>query len=131
MLLRLFHGDGRLPDALRAEVEAEGVKLLAEALRGTVTLRDYRSPRRRSSWKKMSAHGAIAITSGRLVVWANRMKWIDVPLPAPPEALSASLDEPERVCVAVDAGAFSADTTGRVEVRFATPEAQQVVALLS
>ena len=40
---RILLGTGRLPDALRGEVMAEGVLLLEESLRGSVTYRHYPS----------------------------------------------------------------------------------------
>ena len=120
---------GRLPDDLRASLEAQGVLLLDENLPGSITLRHFKAPWRRASWKKSSARVAVAILRDRLVVYANKRKWLDVPLPAPP--LEVTLDEPERVCIGFDIGAYRDDASGRVELRFTTAQAQQVQALLS
>ena len=49
---RILLGTGCLPDELRGEVMAEGVLLLEEGLRGSVTYRHYRAPGRRANWSK-------------------------------------------------------------------------------
>ncbi len=131
LLRRLFLGPGELPADDRAVVEGEGIQVLAERLRGTVTYRNYRAPDRHSSFLKRSQNGAIAISGRRLVVVRNRDKEIDIPLDDPRLAkLAAGLDEPERFCLSWDAGDLHDDRAGTVELRFSTPEAQRIVALL-
>jgi hypothetical protein len=130
---RMLLGSGRLPDALRAELPASGdVLLLEEGLRGSITYRHYRAPGRRSSWAKEAIAGAIAVTAGRVVVWAGRGKQVDVPRPSPYlAALEVTVEGQDRLCVAFDAGRFNADRAGRVEIRLRTPQAAPIAALLS
>ncbi|MBL7499051.1 hypothetical protein I6A84_21195 [Frankia sp. CNm7] len=125
-------GSGRLPERLRAELAAEGLVLLEEELTGSVTRRRYRAPGEWSSWSKEAASGAIAITAGRLVVWAGRFKHIDVPLAHPIRAtIEVVVDRPGRVCFAYDAGTTNPSRSGRVEVRLRTAQAGRVAQLLA
>jgi hypothetical protein len=64
-----FFFSGKLPDPLRAELEAEGIVLLEEDLRGTITYRNYRAPGRRYGLRKARIAGAIAVTRQRVVAW--------------------------------------------------------------
>jgi hypothetical protein len=122
---------GRLPDHLRITLEPEGLGFLEERLRGSITYRHYRAPGRRSNWRKQATVGAIAISSRRLVVVTGRQKFIDVPRDHRLwQAVEITADRPERVCFAFDAEAFSAERSGRVEVRLRTKQARQVVQLL-
>jgi hypothetical protein len=129
---RLFLGSGRLSDQLRAELAAEDLLLLEEGLTGSITLRRYRAPGQRAWFAKQAILGAIVITSGRLVVWVGRSKNIDVPLTHPWfGAIQVTVDRPDRVRFAYDAGRFSASRSGVVTVRLRTAQAQHVVELLS
>lgn len=131
-LMRVLLGPGRFPEALRAELAADGPVVLEEGLSGSVTYRNYRAPRQRSNWKKEAASGAVAITRTRLVVFAGRMKHIDVPLAHPLRAtITVAADQPDRVCFGYDAGAASSDRSGQVEVRLRTPQAARIVELLT
>jgi hypothetical protein len=131
LLRRLFLGTGELPADDRAAVEHEGIQVLAERLRGTVTYRNYRAPDRHATFLKRSQNGAIAISGRRLVVQRNRVKEIDLPLDDPLLAkLAIGLDEPDRLCLSWDAGDLHGDRAGTVELRFSTPEAGRIVALL-
>jgi hypothetical protein len=66
-LRRALLGSGRLPEELRATLNAEGLVLLDEELTGSITYRNYRAPGQYSSWKKEPTSGAIAVTPNRLV----------------------------------------------------------------
>jgi hypothetical protein len=128
VLLRLLIGTGRLPDDVREVLAAEGVAVLEEGLSGSLTLRDYRAPGRRASWKKSAVSGAIAVTGRRLLVWVGGAANIDVPLDHPGRsAVGVEAETPDRVCFTYDAAAFHDDRSGQVEVRFRTPGAAHVV----
>ncbi len=132
-LHRMRFGSGRLPEDLRGELLASGdVVLLEEALLGSVTYRRYRGPGRRSSWAREAVRGAIAVTAGRVVIWAGRVKHVDVPRPSSHlAALEVTTERQDRLCVAYDAGAFNPNMTGRVKVRLRTPQAARIAELLS
>jgi len=130
-LRRLLLGTGRLPDELRAELESDGIVLLAEGLAGTITYRHYRAPGRRSSFRKEGTSGAIALSTHRLVVWAGRMKQIDLPRTGEFLAsIEVTVGSPGRVCFGYDAGRYRPDHSGTVEVRLRTDRAAELVELI-
>jgi hypothetical protein len=132
-LRRVFLGSGRLPDDLRTSLAAEGVVLLEEGLSGSITYKNYRSPRFVATWRKVAFTGAIAITGQRFVVAASRGgKPVDVPLTHElRKAVTVRTDGPDRVLFSVDPSAFDAQKSGTVEVRLRTPRAPEVAALLN
>jgi hypothetical protein len=122
---RLLAGCGRFPEAFYAALLSEGVSLLEEDVRVTITYRGFRSPRRRSTWRRISTVGAIAVTEQRVVVWGARGKQIDVPFEDPRfKALHIGVEQPDHVLIAFDASAFDRSASGRVELRLrsARPE---------
>ena len=96
---RLFYS-GKLPQPLRAELDAEGVVLLEEDLRGTVTYRNYRAPGKRYGIRKTRIAGAIAVTRQRVVAWGMGGRQIDVPLGYP--GVEIARDGEEKVVFAPD-----------------------------
>ncbi len=127
-LVRLLAGGGRFSPEQRAELEAEGAQILEDGLRGSVTWRDYRAQRRYSSFRKKGVYVAIALTGRRLLVQRTGGKEIDVPFDHPGfAAIEASLDEPDRLCLAFDPGAFDPEASGRIEVRLSTLQAGRLL----
>lgn len=131
--LRLLLGRGVFPDALRAELEGEGVEQLAEDLYGTVTLRDYRGPDRRASVRKQGFAAAVAINRKRLVVWSGS-KWgaprgmqVNCGFDDPRyQRLEIRPEAPDRFLVACRLEEFHDDRSGRFEVRLRTPKATEL-----
>jgi hypothetical protein len=131
-LRRALLGSGRLSDQFRDALSAEGMLLLEEELPGSITYRNYRAPGRYSSWKKEPTSGAIAITASRLVVWTGKSKHIDLPRSGPLRtAVEVTLDGADHVRFGYDAGRFSAERSGQVEVRLRTSQAARIVGFLS
>ena len=124
-------GSGRLADDLRAALTAETPLFLEEELPGSITYRDYRAPGQRIGLRKEATAGAIAVTATRLVVWAGRGKNIDIPLDRPSRPyVKVTLDKPDRICFAYDAGRFRPERSGTVEVRLRTVQAAHIADLL-
>jgi hypothetical protein len=138
LLRRIFIGDGHFPPDLRAHLESEGFVLVEEDLPGSITFRNYRAPRQRSSFEKVATGGSIAITRRRIVIFLAggrtglRGKHMDVPLDDPRiRTVEVTADGPEKVCVAYDPSKFNPATSGRVEVRLKTPRAGEIVAIMN
>jgi hypothetical protein len=71
LLYRLF-GIGKIPDALRIQPQSEGMVLLDEGVKGSVTYRNFHAPGRRDAWRRQWYTGSIALTKMRLVaLWYN------------------------------------------------------------
>jgi hypothetical protein len=120
----------RLPDRLRTTLTAEGLLLLDENLRGSITFRRYRAPGQYSGWERTKVFGTVAVTRRRLLVWAAHTKQVDVPFDHPRRtAVTLSVEKPDRLCIEADAGAFHPDRSGRIEYRFRTRNAATIRAL--
>ena len=117
MLGRLLLGGGTLPDALRAELVAEGLDQEEEGLRGTVTYRHYRAPRRRSSWRRQWIRAALAITDRRLLVAIRGRPFVNVPWDDPRLREMELAVEDDRLLIAFDPGLFDERRSGRIELR--------------
>jgi len=120
MLGRLLLGSGTLPDDLRAELVAEGLDQEEEGIRGTVTYRRYRAPRRRAGWRREWIRAALAITDRRLLVAIRGRRFLDVPWDDPRlEQMELGIDG-DHLLIAFDPGLFDDRRSGRVELRLAT-----------
>ncbi|MBJ7522062.1 MAG: hypothetical protein JHC84_20340 [Solirubrobacteraceae bacterium] len=127
-LSRLLLG-GYVPDALRAELDAEAVLILAEDCPGTLTYRNFRSPRRRASLKKQGIRAAVVVTSRRVVICRRSGPLLDVPFDDPRfAALEWEEDRPDRFCVGFDVAVFHDDWSGRWEIRLTTDRTPEILA---
>ena len=123
LLYRLF-GVGKIPAQWRATIESEGVVLMDEGIGGSVTYRDFRSPRRRASWKKSAFSGAIALTRTRLLGLQFSRPAINVPLDDERlRQMQFSNEGADRILIAFNANLFHDDWSGTIEYRFRTPQA--------
>jgi hypothetical protein len=130
-LRTLFFGAGRMPEPARSELLAENVLALEEGLWITVTWLNFRAPGRYSNWKRQAHVGALALTSRRLVGYTRRTKIMDVPFDHPTlREVRLRLDPPGALCFACDAAKLRPEQSGTIEVRFFTPRAAEILALL-
>jgi hypothetical protein len=99
-LMFWLFGLGRVPARVRPEIEREGVELLDEGLSGTVTLRHFRSPRRRASFRRNWFCGSLVVTGQRFAAYGIRNSLIEVPLQAQQLGkLDCSLEGDNCLCV--------------------------------
>jgi hypothetical protein len=126
-----FFGIGKLPANLVAESQAEGLLLMDEGIRGTVTYINFRGGGRISNWRRQWFGGAIVLTQQRLVAYRIRQRIIDVALDDPRlKQIEFSIEQPETFVAAFDAGLFQPDWKGRIEYRFRTPLSNSILATL-
>ena len=131
-LRRLFMRTGEFSEEMRAQLVAEGVVVMEENLPASITWRHYRAPGRRYGYRRMGTRGSVALTTERLVVWGAGHPQIDVPLRHPlVRAIEASVDQPGRLLLAFDAHEFHDNTSGRIEVRLKTEQAERLVELVN
>jgi hypothetical protein len=118
VLGRLLLGRGTLPDALRADLVAEGLDQEEEGLLGTVTYRHHRAPHRRSSRRRQWVRAALAITDRRLLVAIRGRPFVNVAWDDPRlREMELSVGDDDRLLIAFDAGLFDERRSGRVELR--------------
>src|SRR5260370_11831927 len=79
LLYRLL-GVGKIPRQLSATLQSEGIVLLDEGIAASVTYLDFRSPGRRSNWRRKWFTGSIALTQVRLVALQYSNTPINVPV---------------------------------------------------
>ncbi|GAA1033956.1 hypothetical protein GCM10009557_37280 [Virgisporangium ochraceum] len=125
-------GPGTLAADLRARLVAEGLLFLAENLPGVMVFRRYRTPGQRVFRRTVRVRGAVGVSRRGLVVWAGGAKRVDVPFADPrwDAAMSYSVDRAGRLRIVGAVGPFHPDRSGRIEYRFTTGHAREIVALL-
>jgi len=125
-------GLGKLPKVMAPTLRGEGIVLLDEGVRGSVTLRKFRAPGRIHSYRKSAFAGSIVITELRFAAFALWRPLINVPLDDERlELLELSVPREGLLCVKFDAGAFLDDWKGSVECRFSTSSARMFLSRLS
>ncbi len=110
---------GRIPPAYKEGLAAEGIVWLEEGVRASITLKDYKAPGRKTSWRRAGFTGSIALTRKRIIAFAHSKRVISVPFnDARITQLEASIENGRCLVCAFDAAAFDSDRSGRVECRF-------------
>lgn len=127
LLYRLF-GVGKIPAAAVQALTTEGVVLMDEGLGGSVTYRNFRSPGRISSYRKVGLITSIAVTNKRLTAFSGNDPVIDVELKDPRiKQIAFSVESNGALLAAFDASLFHDDWSGTLEYRFRTPLALQII----
>lgn len=123
LLYRLFRL-GKIPKDHRAALEAEGLALVEEGLRGSVTFRRFKAPGKQYSWRKSWFAGSVVLTRKRVVAFAFSKRIINVPFSDPRlMKLKCEVEDDTCLCFSFDAADFNSDMSGTVEVRFTIPQA--------
>ncbi len=119
---------GRLPHTLREELQREGIMLLAEKVRGSITLRDYRGPGKRSAFSRNGFSGAIVLTQQRFIVRNTFRSLVELPIDeARSDLLDLCADGSDTLLIRFDPSRFQANTGGAVEIRLRTSLARSIV----
>ena len=123
---RLF-GIGRLPKRYVSILRREGIVLLEEGIGGTVTLKQFKAPGRRHSWKRSWFTGCLVITEKTFAAFTLFRPLIYVPLAdaAHLVALDCTIEKKGVLLITFDASVFNEDSSGIVEYRFKTPLTKQ------
>ena len=122
--LHRITGLGGLPRSVRRLARSEGVREIAEGVRGSMTTRNFRAPGRANNFRREGFLGSVVITGQRLMAYSWRRRQINIGLDDPAlAALEVSVPRPGILLLAFDAGAFQPDWSGRVEFRFHTERA--------
>jgi len=121
-------GLGRLPRAVKTALEAEGIRILEEGIRVSVTYRNFRAPRKRFTWRRRVSSGAIAVSRERLVAYGSRIRLMNVVLDDPhSRKLEIGVECADCLCIAFDPSDFNPNQSGRIECRFFTPQAENLM----
>ena len=124
LFYRLF-GAGKIPAQMAAQLKGEGILLLDEGIKGSVTYLDFRAPGRYSNWRRQWYTASIALTELRLMGLRFSQTIINVPLTDERlRRMQFSLEEGDTLLVAFDPALFHPDWSGKIEYRFRTEQAQ-------
>jgi hypothetical protein len=124
LLYRLF-GVGKIPAQLAVQLQGEGILLLDEGVKGSVTYLDFRMPGKYSGWRRQWYTASIALTNVRLLALRFSQTIVDVPLADERiRSMQFSQEESDTLLVAFDPALFHKDWSGRIEYRFRTGQAQ-------
>jgi hypothetical protein len=123
---RRWASRGRLPDALRAELEAEGLELLEEQIQGRVTYRGYEAAGQRPTSGDQTTIASLALTPRRLVVRGTQSVHLD----APPGPVASEVPEDGVLVLRYEAQDIYPSRSGAVEMRLQTPRAAEIHARL-
>jgi hypothetical protein len=131
-LRRLLYGPGRLPDDLHTALRAEGLTILAEAVPGSATYRNLKTPGRRANWMREPLVAAIALSTKRFVVTARRSKHLDVPITDLTRYnIQVTNPKPDQLLVEYDLNTTNPTWQGQVELRLKTNEAARITRTLT
>jgi hypothetical protein len=130
LLYRLF-GLGKMPAELAATLQGEGVILMDEGIKGSVTYLDFRAPGRRANWRRQWFTATIALTEARLLALQNSNTAINVPLrDERMRRMKFSVEDDGALLISFDPALFHSDWSGTMEYRFKTERAQGFVGKL-
>lgn len=126
-LYRLF-GVGKIPPALLNELQSEGIVLMEQGVKGSITYRNFRAPGRAAAWRRVWITTALVLTKTRLVALSDAKPFIDVPLADKRiRELKYSVGDNDTLGITFDASLFHTDWSGVLEYRVSTPQAKQYV----
>ena len=117
---------GTMPDNVRAELEAEGIELLEERIKGRVTYRGYMMGGQRPTTGDQPTVAALAITPTRLAVHGTGNVRVD----AAHGIVSSEAPEAGKLVLRYDAHDLHVTREGQVEIELWTPRAADIHARL-
>lgn len=116
----------------KSQLQPEGIVLFAEDVKGSMTFRNFRSPGRYDSWRKVLITSLIALTKTRLLALKGSGPIINVPFTDERlRRIKFSLEGEKTLLVAFDANLFQSDWSGEIEYRFHTTQAQEFLQKLT
>ena len=129
---KLLFGGGTLKPELKAELEAEGLVLLEEGLRGKLRYEHFKAPGKRFNGKVTPMKMAIGISEERLVMYGlAKTKVIDTAHSDPRTSKVSPRSDGETVRFTIDYDgdpeAIAAKVSGRIIASAKTPSADRIV----
>jgi hypothetical protein len=117
---------GGLPAALRRELEAEGLELLEERMKGRVTYRGYLAAGQRPTSGVATTIASLALTPKRLVIRGTQ----GVTLDAPPGPVQSEVSDDGALLLRYEAADIYPTRDGSVVIELSTPRAADIQARL-
>jgi hypothetical protein len=129
---KLFLGGGKMDPGVKVELEAEGLVMLEERLRGRISYSHFKAPGKRFHGKVVPLRLALGISEHRLVIRGGvggGQDLVDTPFGDPRwRAVEVSLEDDDRVALRVDYDRMGLpDVSGELTIRAKTPNAPAIV----
>ena len=123
-------GDGKLTPELRTALEAEGLVLVEEGLRGKIRYDDFKAPGKRFYGKVTVERIGLAISEHRFAVYcrSGSVELIDSPFSEPRLALiEISAEQDDELAIRIDYDRFDEpEVSGRITITARTPRAGEI-----
>jgi hypothetical protein len=117
---------GGMPGSLRKELEAEGLELLEERMKGRVIYRGYVVAGQRPATGDQPTIASLALTPKRLVIRGTQGVMLD----APPGPVRSEVKDDGALVLRYEAGDIYPTRDGSVEMELSTPRAADIHARL-
>ena len=127
LLYRLFNVGG-VPRHAAKQIHSEGLLLQDEGIGGSVTYRKYRASGKYYGWRRSWFSGSIVLTRDHFLAFKYSepiigVSWNDEKF----KELHCSIEARDRICVGFEASKFYDDRSGKIEVRFSTLMAEDIL----
>lgn len=124
LLYQLF-GTGSIPAEMRVKLEAEGLVVADEGLRGTWFSKNFKAPGRRSLYKARGFVGFLVVSQKHILAYAFGRPQINLPVDDPRVThLHSDLMGADRICISFETAHFHSDWQGVIELRYRTEKAR-------
>lgn len=122
----------KVADVYRTQLQPEGIIFFEEDLKGSMTFRNFSSPGRYDSWRKVAIAALLALTNKRILALKGSSPIVDVPLTDERlKKMKFSVEDENKLCIAFDANLFHNDWSGEIEYRFKTQKANEYLRKIS
>jgi hypothetical protein len=122
----------RVAAIYKSRLEPEGIIFFEEDVKGSMTFRNFKSPARYSSWRKVLITSLLILTKKNIIALKGSSPIIDVPVTDPRlKQMKFSLEGENTLLVAFAANLFQPDWSGEIEYRFQTGQAPEFLKKLN
>lgn len=137
-LLSVFLGGGKMKPEVRAELEAEGLVLVEERVRGSLYYTHFKAPGKRFHGKVVPMRLAIGLSERRLVIYGGvgAPELVDSPFDSPRlQAVDVLLDGDDTAVIHIDYSrmeeAAANGVSGEIRIKMKPPNAPDLVAQIN
>jgi hypothetical protein len=131
LFARFRLGDGRLDPKLLAKLEAEGLVIAEEGLRGTVSYDHFKAPGKRFNGKVSGERIGLGVSEHRVAAYcrSGTVKLVDTEYDNPRlRAVDFLVEDVEKLAIVVDYDELGdGNVSGKITIRARTPRAREFV----
>ncbi len=114
---------GMMPEAIRKELEADGIKFFWESITVTVVFRNFRAPGRRHGYKTTWARGSLGISKRYIAGFVFSRPIVHIPFSEPAfKSLTFEAKMGKYLSISFDTSIFNPKHSGQMELRFHVPD---------